>query len=209
MKAVRSSKPASASRHRNWQMLIYPESCAEDWKEYLIEVGVSWIASPLHDKDLNEDGTLKKPHYHLYVSYDGQKTYAQVNESVALPIGAVFPDIENVVVIHDMKTAISYLTHDGFSDKAQYSQALISKSPSFDIDKFTQITENEQDEILFSIIDYIEENNITELRHLVLYARYNNSDWFRLIKHKTIFINHYINSKRNEEKEKAAAEASD
>lgn len=206
MKAKRSLKLASETRHRNWQMLLYLDSCAEDWKEYLIEMGVCWIASPLHDKDMNDDGTLKKPHHHLYVTYDGKTTYKQVCDDVANPIGAVFPDLDSAVVIKDMKTAIAYLTHDGFEGKALYSQALITKSPSFDIDRFTQITENEQDNILFEIIDYIEEFDVIELRDLILYTRYNNNDWFRVIKHKTIFFNHYITSKRNKEKEKAASE---
>lgn len=201
MKAIRSQKQASATRHRNWQMIIYPESCAEDWKEYLIEVGVNWIASPLHDKDLNEDGTLKKPHHHVYVTYDSTVNYKDVANNIAVPIGAVFPDLDSVVVIKDMRAAICYLTHDGFSDKAQYSQALISKSPSFDIDRFTQITENEQDNLIFEVIDFIESEHITEICDLITYCRYNNADWFRVIKHKTIFFNHYITSKRNKEKE--------
>lgn len=208
MKAKRSSKLASASRHRNWQMILYPESCAEDWKEYLIESGVSWIASPLHDSDLNDDGSLKKPHYHVYITYAAQVNYKDVLSDVANPIGAVFPDLDNVVVIKDMKSAICYLTHDGFNDKALYSQSLISKSPSFDIDRFTQITEDEQDEILFQIIDFIEESDIHEIRDLIQYCRFNNHDWFRVIKHKTLFFNHYITSKRNKEKENAKADES-
>lgn len=201
MKAKRYVKPASDARHRNWQMLLYSESCCENWKEFLIECGLSWIASPLHDKDLNDDGSLKKPHYHLYLSYEGMKSYKQVLETVAEPIQAVFPDIENVVVIHNMKAAICYLTHDGFNDKAQYSQALIQKSVDFDIDRFTQITENEQDEIMFQIIDYIDEYNILEIHDLIQFCRLNQNDWFRVLKHKTLFFNHYITSKRNKEKE--------
>lgn len=209
MKAKRPEKLASASRHRNWQMLLYPESCAEDWKEFLNEIGVSWIASPLHDKDLNEDGTVKKEHFHLYVTYAAQVNYKQVNEDVAIPLGAVFPDLDNVVVIKDMKTAICYLTHDGFSDKAQYSQAFITKSPSFDIDRFTQITEDEQDKLLFEMIDFIEDSDITELCDLIYYCKIHNTDWFRIIKHKTIFFSHYITSRRNKQKEIAGAKATD
>lgn len=209
MKAIRPQKKASEARHRNWQMLLYPESCAEDWKEFLNEIGVSWIASPIHDKDLNDDGTVKKEHFHLYVTYAAQVNYKQVNEDVAIPLGAVFPDLDNVVVIKDMKTAICYLTHDGFSEKAQYSQALISKSPSFDIDRFTQITEDEQDRILFEMIDYIEDNDITELCDLIYYCKINNMDWFRIVKHKTIFFSHYITSRRNKKKEIAGANATD
>lgn len=200
MKAKRTVKLASESLHRNWQMLLYPESCAEDWREYLIEMGVSWIASPLHDGDVNDDGTLKKPHYHLYVTYEGKKRYSEVLHDIAEPINAVFPDLDNAVVIKDMKSAISYLTHDGFSGKKLYSETQIKKSPSFDIDRFTKISEKEIDNILFEIIDYIEDNDVTELRDLILYCRYNQNDWFQIVKSKTIFFSHYITSKRHKEK---------
>lgn len=209
MKATRPAKLASAAKHRNWQMILYPESGAENWREYLIDSGYCWIASPLHDKDVNDDGTIKKAHYHIIITSEGPLKYELIKEDIADPLGAVFPDLDNVVVVKDVKSSIDYLTHEGFEGKQLYSQSLITKSPSFNIDKFTQITEQQQDDIIFEIIDFIEQKNITELRHLVLYARYNNNEWFRVIKHKTIFINHYINSKRNEEKEKAAAEASD
>lgn len=208
MKAKKGTKLASASRHRNWQMIIYPESCAENWKEYLIESQVSWIASPLHDKDLNEDGTVKKSHRHIIVVYEGKKNYKDILEDIAQPIGAVFPDLDHEVVVKDLRTAIKYLTHNGFDEKAQYSEIDICKAPSFDIERFTQISENEQDQIIFDIIDHIEQQDTKEIRDLILYARYNNHDWFRVIKHKTIFFNHYITSKRNKEKEKADEEDS-
>lgn len=211
MKAQKNTKLASASLHRNWQMLLYPESGADNWKEFLRESGVSWIASPIHDKDLTPEGELKKPHIHIIIVYEGKKKYQDIKEEIADPIGAVFPDLDNQVVVKDLRTAINYLTHDGFEDKALYKESEISKSSSFDIDRFTQISENQQDQYLYDIIDYIEQKDITEIRHLILFARYNQEDWFRIIKHKTIFLNHYITSRRNEKekKEKADAEAID
>lgn len=217
MKAKPTAKKASDSLHRNWQMLLYPESCAENWREYLRDTGVSWIASPLHDKDKydlddqEENGVYKKPHYHVIIVFEGKKKYDDIKSEIADPIGAVFPDLDNVVVTKDLRTAINYLTHDGFDDKALYSEIGITKSSSFDIDRFTQISENLSDQYLMDIIDYIENKDITEFRHIVLFSRYNQQDWFRVIKRNAAYLNHFITSRRNEKekKEKAAAEASD
>ena len=38
---------------------------SEDWELRLELIGVPMAISPLHDKDLNADGTLKKPHWHI------------------------------------------------------------------------------------------------------------------------------------------------
>lgn len=52
---------------RYFTFLLYPESVPDDWQEKLAEIGQPLAISPLHDKDLNADGTLKKPHWHIMV----------------------------------------------------------------------------------------------------------------------------------------------
>lgn len=67
-----------ATGKRRWKFLIYPESLPNNWLTILEEVGVPTLVSPLHDQDRNEDGTLKKPHYHVMISLDGAKPYDEV-----------------------------------------------------------------------------------------------------------------------------------
>ena len=50
---------------RDWTFIVYPESAPLDWRNILDETHIKWIESPLHDKDFNADGTLKKPHWHI------------------------------------------------------------------------------------------------------------------------------------------------
>lgn len=45
--------------------LLYPESVPEGWQEKLAEIGQPMAISPLHDKDVKPDGTLKKAHWHI------------------------------------------------------------------------------------------------------------------------------------------------
>src|SRR5699024_11179639 len=52
-------------RTRNWTFVVYPESAPEDWREIIDDLHVPWIESPLHDKDVNPDGEIKKPHWHV------------------------------------------------------------------------------------------------------------------------------------------------
>ena len=52
-------------KKRAWGGVIYPESLPENWLEILQNSGLQIAISPLHDKDINPDGTIKKPHYHI------------------------------------------------------------------------------------------------------------------------------------------------
>ena len=79
-------KPTDQLSRAMWQFLLHPDSMAEGlggdeqkvW-DYLDSLMVPIIVSPLHDSDLREDGTntLKKPHYHCMVQFDGPVPYRQ------------------------------------------------------------------------------------------------------------------------------------
>lgn len=64
VKATKTKKPAGktrgAGRSRTWAALVYPESAAEGWRETLEELHITGFISPLHDKDVNPDGTPKR-----------------------------------------------------------------------------------------------------------------------------------------------------
>ncbi|MEE5905358.1 Rep family protein, partial [Streptococcus pneumoniae] len=53
---------------RDWTFLVYPESAPENWRTILDETFMRWVESPLHDKDVNADGEIKKPHWHILLS---------------------------------------------------------------------------------------------------------------------------------------------
>ncbi len=65
-------------RKRNWKFVFYPESAPKNWKEIIENWGVPALVSPLHDKDTDENGELKKPHYHVLLTYDGGRTQEEI-----------------------------------------------------------------------------------------------------------------------------------
>ena len=48
------------NRARNWSLVVYPESAPENWRDILDDYHIPWVESPLHDKDVNPDGEIKK-----------------------------------------------------------------------------------------------------------------------------------------------------
>ena len=67
-------------KKNKWAFVLYPESAPENWLEELQFTGLQIAISPLHDKDINPDGEIKKAHYHVILIYDGPTTYNNVKQ---------------------------------------------------------------------------------------------------------------------------------
>src|SRR5690625_6212064 len=95
-------------RTRNWSIIVYPESAPENWIDILQKEYVKMVVSPLHDKDVNPDDTLKKAHYHVLFMFDGVKSYNQV-KSIADSVNAPIPQIDRKSTrLNSSHVAISY-----------------------------------------------------------------------------------------------------
>lgn len=70
-----ASDKQDALKGRHFAYVVYPESAPADWIEQLQQTGLSFVVSPLHDKDVDPTGTLKKPHYHIIISWGNTTTY--------------------------------------------------------------------------------------------------------------------------------------
>lgn len=92
-------------RTRNWATVVYPESAPADWKMILQEECVPALVSPIHDKDVNADGEIKKEHYHVMILFDGVKTQEQAQE-IFSAIGGV-----GVEPIKSVRSYARYLGH--------------------------------------------------------------------------------------------------
>ena len=51
---------------RSWAFVMYPDSMPDNWEEIISSTGLPMAISPLHDKDINPTGEIKKPHYHVF-----------------------------------------------------------------------------------------------------------------------------------------------
>ena len=83
-------------------------------------------------------------------------------------------------------------------DKLNATVPIIVKSMKGYLDTYLAPTKNDRDLIYDKMIDWIEENDITEFSDLANYARYNEPDWRSLLySNSTIFFATYLNSRRN------------
>lgn len=176
-------------RGRNWAIVVYPESLPENWKEIIKSEPVA--ISPLHDKDVTMEGELKKPHYHLVLSYNGNKSFEQIDE-IARLLHAPIPER-----INSLTGAVRYLTHMDDPDKYQYESSDIQVFGGFDLESILSLSTGDKRQLLRDMIEFINENNIV---HLVDFTNYCLSEkspagWFEILTERnTLFLKEYIKS---------------
>lgn len=185
---------AKDERTRNWNCIIYPDSAPENWRDIINETHIEWIESPLHDKDVDPDGVLKKPHYHVTLMYPSNKSFEQVSDLVCKQLNAPIP-----VKCQSVKGSIRYMCHKDNPEKYQYNWSDIKCHGGADLRSLCLPTSTEKLEIQKQIIEYCRVNNITEFSDIVNYANdTGNTEWlYVLLNYSTLSINAYIKSLRH------------
>lgn len=181
-------------RSRNWCAVVYPDSAPDNWKEILDSLNVKWTCSPLHDKDVDDDGQLKKAHWHIVVCFSGNKSFEQVVEDVTEPLHCPIPQI-----CRDVRSSVRYFIHKDHPHKFQYDKKDIETYGGFDIGDVFSFSKSEKLDLLKEVIEFIRDEDIIEYYELVNYAMLERpDDWFPLITEGyTIMIREYINSNRH------------
>jgi phenylpropionate dioxygenase-like ring-hydroxylating dioxygenase large terminal subunit len=190
---MRDKKSRGAGRTRNWIFCVYPESAPKNWREIVDNTHIEWVESPLHDRDINPDGTTKKPHWHILALYESVKTFEQVKE-LTDSVNAPIP-----VKCQSVKGSIRYMVHKDNPEKFQYDWNDIVCHGGADLNTLCAPTATERLEIQKQILTYIRSAEITEFEDVVNYSMDNNlSDWLNvLLNYSTISIVAFVRSRRH------------
>lgn len=101
-----------------WELVIYPDATNYN-PDTVLEKAKSYFthwAYILHDKDKTEDGSEKKAHIHFYGILDSHEKATP--QAVSYITGLPLVGLANV---NRWRSAIRYLTHIDYPDKAQYT----------------------------------------------------------------------------------------
>lgn len=134
-----------AKSFRKFFFVCYPESC--DIDSSIISSGADRYAWILHDADLDDDGNLKKPHYHVYVEYKNARQPSTISKKFNIAEN-------NIEYCKSTRGCIRYLVHMNHKDKHQYNKELI-ESNGLDIEKLLDPVGTEGDRAQ-EILDLIE-----------------------------------------------------
>lgn len=188
-------------KKRNWAFVLYPESAPADWFERLKQSGLMGAVSPLHDKDTDPDGNIKKAHYHIILVYGNTTTYNNVKaltESLNQPIPQALEQIRGYY---------RYLTHMDNPEKFQYNAKDIRTFGGFDISDFVEMSKSEVTKYIKEIHQFIRDNNIVEYSDLCdMLIDADLVELYEVSVNHTLFINSYITSRRNKQSMRATEE---
>lgn len=187
-------------RSRAYAFMLYEESMADNWREILTESHVP-IAVAYHDKDTNPDGQLKKPHYHVLMSFDAKKSVAQIVDIVAR-IVANTGGVPSPETVGSLRGYTRYLTHMDNPEKYQYTREALQLFNGFEYD--TLIAREDDDFVMLGeIFQYVDDNDIRYTSELMRKLKVDNFDLFKLACKRTYAVVEYIKSYAYEQQEKA------
>lgn len=175
-------------RTRTYATIIYAESAPKDWQEILEAEHIPCHISPLHDKDINKDGTLKKPHFHVMLMFDSVKTRKQV-EKIFNKIGGV-----GVEAVNSPRAYARYLCHLDNPDKAQYPIEEVVSYGGADYDMHINTAKNIYTTI-GEIMDFCVANNIVCFADLLLHTKEKQFNWFKIICDNSMLLCQFLKSK--------------
>lgn len=182
-----------ASRNRGFACVLYPESAPDNWRSVIDDLHVKWAESPLHDQDKNDDGTPKKPHWHIVLSFDSVKSLDQVNKMLE-PLHC-----PTAIPLNSVKGYIRYFCHLDNPEKFQYPVSGIIGHGGIDIADLLRISASEKYKCIKDMMAFCSTHHIIEFCDLVDYAsRERFDDWFPLLCDSCSFImSNYLKSLRN------------
>lgn len=178
-------------KKRNWAFIVYPESAPSNWRDILQESGLLFAISPLHNKDVNPDGEVKKEHYHVIMCFDGPTTYNNA-KSVVERVNATIPQ-----PLEQIRGYYRYFTHIDNPEKYQYKESDITTINGFDINNYIELTYTEVSKYLLQLQSIIRDKKITEYADLLdLCFEEDLKELWDVARNHTLFLNTYINSRR-------------
>jgi len=170
---------------------FYPESAPEDWRDQLAQSGLQGAISPLHDKDLDPTGEVKKPHYHIILVFPGPTTYLSVKRLTDKLHQPIPQPLEAVIGYY------RYLTHKDNPDKAQYEESDIESFNGFNIRDFVELSKSEVNRIKLELLTLSRSLGITEYFDFINYVQDNlDINYFDVASNHTIFFNSYFKSSK-------------
>lgn len=190
MKAKNSTKKQkTVVKGRDWTFVVYPESAPKNWREILDDTFMKWVESPLHDKDVNADGSIKKSHWHILLSADGPITEDAVKKIIE-PLNCTIP-----IKVGSSKGLVRYMVHLDNPEKYQYGLDEIKAHNGADIASYFELTATSRLTCMKDIIKFIFENEVDNYADFLMLCIEVNDDWFNIaINHNTLAINKMIDA---------------
>ena len=186
------------SRNRVYEFILYPDSCEEDWVDFLTSLNIQCYAI-LHDADTytrddpalgHRAGEPKKPHYHVWLNFPGKKSGTTITEICARCGGVRLQAKASAL------GSCQYLTHMNAPDKHRYSpNDVMQIGGSYSYMEYCMSGADSLNDLVGEMQTYIYEHQITNFALFSVWCQKNNKSWFDVLTSKrTLFFMNFIKS---------------
>ena len=157
---------------------IYLDSAPVDWLKRLENLKIPVYVSPYHDKDIKDDNTPKKPHYHILVVFAGGKS-EQFCQGIIDEVGGANGYGE---VVRSIEGSVRYLAHIGYPDKYQYNIDDILSIGGAPIKKYFDDADIENTSTVTQVIAYIKGHRHILFCDFIDYCIKDKPSWLRALR---------------------------
>lgn len=174
--------PTSKSKY--FCAILYPDSSTYDTDKLIKALAAehfTFAVSPIHDKDVEDDGSPKKAHFHLLLAYSSATTLNNIRSWINC-CGMPESDLHSVRVCASGVGYFRYLTHKDNPEKAQYDENDIRVFNDVDeiFKKFSKTASDRIDDLI-CIFKIVDELDTISFHTLVQYLMLNERDLFKLL----------------------------
>lgn len=164
--------------------LLYPDSTTYDTEKVIKALAMehlTFAVSPIHDRDIEDGGSLKKAHYHLLLAYSSATTLKNIRgwfNACGMPES----ELHSVRICASAVGYYRYLTHRDNPEKAQYDDNDIRVYNDSDelFKKFSKTASDKIDD-LARIFHLVDELDTISFHSFVNYLMINERDLFKLL----------------------------
>ena len=189
-KIAKRNQNASATRTRNWALIVYPDSAPENWREIINSWHIAWAHSPLHDKDINPNSEEdKKAHWHVVLLFDSVKSFDQVRELTSV-LNCPIPQQVNSII-----GTVRYFIHLDNPEKYQYPRDEICSFGNIDIDEILKPSKSMVVSFVKQIQNLLVEHNIYEFSDAAEFLQEAHPDLFETFFTHTFYFTSYLKSR--------------
>lgn len=175
-----TTKKNVKEKSRYFTFLLYPDSAPEDWDALLTSTGIPMAISPLHDKDLAKDGSLKKPHFHVIYVANNPVTADSVRKKIQRALGKK-ESVQMVQIIRSsVENVYKYLTHESedaiAKNKFVYSSLGIKHLNGFNLEDYIKYSPEETKQMMVSIMELAINERLENAVQLYFFLEMND-EW--------------------------------
>lgn len=189
-----------ATGTRNWKFIVWQESAPVDFVQRMAD-SFMHVHMCLHDKDVHEDGSPVKPHWDCVLLLDGPMPYERVLQYVKRCAGDGCNTVQECISTAGALKYIIHASNTDYNDVSEKYQYDVSEVISLNGNDYFRdvIRYQETDYYDSEILKFIELNNITQYKDLVLYSKMIVPEWYKSVSTRTLFWKGYLTSKEDKQ----------